>query len=35
MLKILCAGGLGLFLVISAQFTFEMCVGTWNRKKCR
>jgi len=33
MLKILYAGRLGLSSVISAQFTLEMCVAAWNRKK--
>jgi len=34
-LKISCAGSgcLGLSPVISAQFTVEMCVAVWNRKK--
>jgi len=32
MLKILCAGCRGVFPAISAQFTFNLCVATWNRK---
>jgi len=33
MLKISFAGCLGLSLAISAQFTLEMRVAAWNRKK--
>jgi len=33
MLQILCAGFFGLFLMILAQFAFEMCVAGWNRNK--
>jgi len=32
MLKISCAGRLGLSLAISPQFTFEMCVAAQNRE---
>ena len=32
-LRILCAGNLGLSPVISAQFSVEMCVAAWNREK--
>jgi len=33
MLTILCAGCLGLSLVISAQFTLEMCVASRNHEE--
>jgi len=33
MLKIPCAGCLGLSQAISAQFTFKMCVAAENREK--
>jgi len=33
MLKISFAGCLGLFPVISTQFTLEMCIAAWNREK--
>jgi len=35
MLKISYADRIGLYRVISAQFTLEMCAAAWNREKSR